>query len=383
MSVDTRSSHVLLARAHCTLTDTFHPCYLTQSQMHNLPARQKSQRLVEKAKADQRPGQYFLQYKQKAKTITNANELLPGLNDISDAFEALPMDLVRYFTLLKEIDAKCINSVPLINRQITNFIDNLHRDDKDDAMAADEKLSSLNSMRKRIFDVIPCLEEKMHVASVAADVLSKHMFRIKNDYNVIIGNNEIPELVRLGPLNHRAMIHDPQSAAEAAKLAQSQRSESRREALAARKANKDGDEDDNGKKRRGGAGGASAGSSVKEGTPLDGTNGGGVGGANSKKRRNEDKTTVGGGDNKRRGVNKPKKEREEEGNGSRGGPSTGGSSEPTYCYCNQVSFGEMVGCDGDSCKREWFHLPCIGFKNPPKGKWYCDECLAKMKKKKN
>ena len=58
------------------------------------------------------------------------------------------------------------------------------------------------------------------------------------------------------------------------------------------------------------------------------------------------------------------------------------TGEPTYCYCNQVSFGEMVGCDGDDCKREWFHLPCIGFKNPPKGKWYCDDCLVKMKKMK-
>jgi hypothetical protein len=41
--------------------------------------------------------------------------------------------------------------------------------------------------------------------------------------------------------------------------------------------------------------------------------------------------------------------------------------EPRYCYCNQVSFGEMVGCDSDSCEREWFHLPCVGLKIAPKG----------------
>ena len=41
--------------------------------------------------------------------------------------------------------------------------------------------------------------------------------------------------------------------------------------------------------------------------------------------------------------------------------------EPRYCYCNQVSFGEMVGCDSDSCEREWFHLPCVGLKVAPKG----------------
>lgn len=42
-------------------------------------------------------------------------------------------------------------------------------------------------------------------------------------------------------------------------------------------------------------------------------------------------------------------------------------AEPTYCYCNQVSYGEMVACDADGCKREWFHLGCVGPKNAPKG----------------
>lgn len=25
----------------------------------------------------------------------------------------------------------------------------------------------------------------------------------------------------------------------------------------------------------------------------------------------------------------------------------------TYCFCNRVSFGEMIGCDGNDCEREW------------------------------
>lgn len=28
-------------------------------------------------------------------------------------------------------------------------------------------------------------------------------------------------------------------------------------------------------------------------------------------------------------------------------------SEPRYCYCNRVSYGEMVACDNDDCPREW------------------------------
>lgn len=97
--------------------------------------------------------------------------------------------------------------------------------------------------------------------------------------------------------------------------------------------------------------------------------------------------------------------------------------EPTYCYCNNVSYGEMVGCDSDGCVREWFHLECVGLKVAPKGngellafllcfaprftyfspfificlwfntfqktnaktkkaKWYCDECKEKIKNSK-
>ena len=40
--------------------------------------------------------------------------------------------------------------------------------------------------------------------------------------------------------------------------------------------------------------------------------------------------------------------------------------EPTYCYCNGVSYGEMVACDADGCEREWFHLECVGLKVAPK-----------------
>ena len=29
------------------------------------------------------------------------------------------------------------------------------------------------------------------------------------------------------------------------------------------------------------------------------------------------------------------------------------ADEPVYCYCQQVSYGEMVGCDNDNCAREW------------------------------
>ncbi|KAJ9058529.1 Inhibitor of growth protein 4, variant 3 [Entomophthora muscae] len=53
--------------------------------------------------------------------------------------------------------------------------------------------------------------------------------------------------------------------------------------------------------------------------------------------------------------------------------------EPIYCFCSQVSFGDMVACDDELCEREWFHYQCVGLKTHPKGKWYCSECIAKQK----
>ncbi|KAI9806157.1 MAG: hypothetical protein M1833_004564 [Piccolia ochrophora] len=80
-------------------------------------------------------------------------------------------------------------------------------------------------------------------------------------------------------------------------------------------------------------------------------------------------------------------------------------SEPRYCYCNGVSYGEMVACDADACPREWFHLECVGLSKAPTknggfplrvmymsrrgdaadyppAKWFCDECKETLKKSK-
>ncbi|CAO3622710.1 unnamed protein product [Mucor fragilis] len=57
--------------------------------------------------------------------------------------------------------------------------------------------------------------------------------------------------------------------------------------------------------------------------------------------------------------------------------------EPLYCFCQQVSYGEMVACDGENCPYEWFHMDCVGLEEPPKGAWYCSDCTAEMRKRKS
>lgn len=39
--------------------------------------------------------------------------------------------------------------------------------------------------------------------------------------------------------------------------------------------------------------------------------------------------------------------------------------EKSYCYCGGMSYGVMIGCENESCEREWFHLECCGLKDPP------------------
>ncbi|KAH3677235.1 hypothetical protein WICMUC_001816 [Wickerhamomyces mucosus] len=56
-----------------------------------------------------------------------------------------------------------------------------------------------------------------------------------------------------------------------------------------------------------------------------------------------------------------------------------GEDDALYCFCQRVSFGEMVGCDNKDCKYEWFHFDCVGLKDQPKGKWYCPDCTEKIK----
>ncbi|KAJ7734927.1 hypothetical protein DFH07DRAFT_116772 [Mycena maculata] len=76
-------------------------------------------------------------------------------------------------------------------------------------------------------------------------------------------------------------------------------------------------------------------------------------------------------------------------------------NEERYCYCDQVSFGEvpihliafcnmltgdkMIACDDPHCKREWFHLTCTNLPAAPEGrkKWYCDDCTQRKNRKRN
>ncbi|CZT03373.1 hypothetical protein WAI453_012376 [Rhynchosporium graminicola] len=57
-----------------------------------------------------------------------------------------------------------------------------------------------------------------------------------------------------------------------------------------------------------------------------------------------------------------------------------GADDKKYCICQSVSFGDMVACDNEACKLEWFHWGCVGLKSEPSGIWICPVCTEASKK---
>ncbi|KAK9464817.1 hypothetical protein V1512DRAFT_267500 [Lipomyces arxii] len=315
--------------------------------------------------------------KRSAKLRANPSDLLPGLNDISDLLEAFPIDVIRHFTLLREVEAKCTSTTSLLSTLIPQFLEMPVDDQSRDQM--------LLELRSVMTELLPCFEEKIHVAGSATDAVQRHMDRLDADFDRIAHCGELPDSVIYGPANHPALIGD-KSAQDVRQTQTSTRSESRREAVAAKRAGQTVDDepakrkqvtDDGPSKRRK--------AEKKEDLELEIVRPGSPvrpsrpstplpvqtsqirrSRVTARTNRRPPSASVPAAVNAPDAVSPVRDDQE---------------SEPVYCYCQQVSYGEMVACDGRDCKREWFHLPCVGLSAPPKGQWFCDECAAKLKKK--
>ncbi|RDB20954.1 Chromatin modification-related protein YNG2 [Hypsizygus marmoreus] len=69
----------------------------------------------------------------------------------------------------------------------------------------------------------------------------------------------------------------------------------------------------------------------------------------------------------------------DEGEGEGEGEDAEGDDERLYCFCQKQSYGDMIACDNEGgCPFEWFHLSCVGMKQPTPEKWYCSVCLNNM-----
>ena len=52
------------------------------------------------------------------------------------------------------------------------------------------------------------------------------------------------------------------------------------------------------------------------------------------------------------------------------------ASLPQYCVCGLPATSEMITCDAETCKIEWFHFLCVGFTADtiPSEQWVCEFC---------
>lgn len=319
-----------------------------------------------------------------------------ALNDFCDAIEALPNDLVRNFTLLREVDSKTVALQTQLIEEIRAFMDALPANNpvpNSDASSStngtddgDETASSAAATRAKsaerlvrikelIMQGFAYSDEKVSVASAAADVVSRHMLRLDRDF-AQLEETEIPLHLREGTPPPR--ITTVQSAIRNAP----KRIDATPKKGAAGSAGANGTAGES----RGRSGvhpaigyrddpsNASAGITTHlTSASAAGANGTGHAGG---KGSGEDKVTVSrtGRQSKprRRSLSPllPAKVAAQ----AEAAIANAGEDEPTYCYCNQVSYGEMVACDGDDCEREWFHLACVNLTQPPKGSWFCDAC---------
>ncbi|TXT13352.1 hypothetical protein VHUM_00719 [Vanrija humicola] len=54
------------------------------------------------------------------------------------------------------------------------------------------------------------------------------------------------------------------------------------------------------------------------------------------------------------------------------------ADDAIYCFCQQKSYGEMIGCDNDKCQFEWFHVKCVNINGQLPDTWYCPDCVQKL-----
>ncbi|CCH59019.1 hypothetical protein TBLA_0B01760 [Henningerozyma blattae CBS 6284] len=376
--------------------------------------------------------------------------MYPGLNDIHDTLEEIPVETSRYLTLLHEIEAKCINNLPILYE----IIDKLTNPDLSSESNGDIELLIQNN--RLLEDNMGSLEEKMHVSAILARTLERLIERLELGYEVAIKNDEIPWEVRNGPGDtehpsmhlHHELIAKALSGSGPATATQGAETRGREHHTTTTTGGGANTNANATTSNTANADAATSSSNTSTSAP----------GRRATKRRKVRATNSGPGTNTTTNANSNLNTSTTANSNANGATTTAAANsgantnattgtnpnlnsvsldpntqmtvqnmgtvntplgttplantttttattttattttsnstttatehprvneygEPLYCYCQQVAYGEMVGCDGANCALEWFHLPCIGLDTLPRGKWYCHDCQQRRRKK--
>ncbi|KAE8745148.1 hypothetical protein FOCC_FOCC008214 [Frankliniella occidentalis] len=253
-----------------------------------------------------------------------------------DSLEHLPIELLRNFTLMKDLDTRARDLMQSIDRQANTYLQNVR------GMGSDKRKEQMEKIQSQFNKAKEYGDDKVQLAIQTYELVDKHIRRLDSD------------LARF-----ETEIHD--KAASNTRNQEESGSQKR-----GRKKIKEKDI-----KKKVGA------SSEDESTKVP-----------RKKAKKAGAKATSGAKSAAKGA----------GAGSAGNTSADGvvpglahpsdvldmpvdPNEPTYCLCHQVSYGEMIGCDNPDCPVEWFHFPCVELTTKPKGKWFCPKCSADRKKK--
>ncbi|KAI8337062.1 hypothetical protein BC941DRAFT_426597 [Chlamydoabsidia padenii] len=277
-------------------------------------------------------------------TISKHVHHLSYLDDYIDTIEALPLELQRNFTLMRELDGYAQELMEAVATQAVDLIDNIKEMDPDQRH---EKLRKLDVV---LAETLKRGEEKVALAKSTFDAVDRHCNRL--DANLVkleeehpVGNVRITSYPGLEP-SSRNLREGIKFNEKSLKRLERDRKELKGEKKAKKRKMKD-----------------------VNGSPPPGSI---IRTAQNAKEPRAPKVQ-----DKSRPFSTGKSGKKS----SSSNEINIDPNEPLYCYCQQVSFGEMVACDNADCDIEWFHLACVDLKTVPKGKWYCDNCTGKPKGK--
>ncbi|KAL8917104.1 MAG: hypothetical protein Q9208_008143 [Pyrenodesmia sp. 3 TL-2023] len=172
----------------------------------------------------------------------------PAITHFADAISALPKEMVRHYSMMKEVDAKICTPEEVVGQLVTTVLQmpaplknpanysqtlKLSRAEIDNApsiagtadnisiksvpsrieaesTASQENLATFDFSRRQLFhrlrlqlqEMLPILDEKNHVLSTANDCLENQLKRCNSSYRHL--DNEITEEARYGSLTHWA-----------------------------------------------------------------------------------------------------------------------------------------------------------------------------------
>ncbi|XP_043085740.1 inhibitor of growth protein 1 [Puntigrus tetrazona] len=267
--------------------------------------------------------------------------------------ESLPLDLQRCVSLMKEIDARY--------QEILNELDEAyekHRQESDPA----QRRRLLHCIQRSLIRTEELGDEKIQIAGQMVEMVENRSRQLEWQSELFQACHDSPESTVSVGSTPGAITTVTTTPVSASMLSVSKPSADRRRDETPTSVDKSG-----GKRSRR----QKNGSENRENSNYGVEHNEEVGSGASKEKKAKTSSTS----SKKKKRSKSKQDREPSPTDLPIDP-----NEPTYCLCEQVSYGEMIGCDNDECTIEWFHFSCVGLHHKPKGKWYCPKCRGDNEK---